>query len=142
MATGEGLCGAPDPFGRCSSRFHDLQCVHAVSTDWQASGPPRSTYAMALADFASTHETGPSPAAYGDGEDAYPIPQGTLEFAHALNESWGLLGDTFDGPNRPQQDPYALAAGEAGYPDGLAPQPQLPGGYASIRALAKGLNLR
>jgi hypothetical protein len=138
MATGEGLCGDPDDFGRCSSRYHDLMCVHAVSTDWQASEPPRSTYATALSNFAYSHETGPSPAAYGDGEDAYPIPQGTLELAHQLNQSWGLLGDTFDGPNRPQRDAYELAAGD--YPDGLAPE--LPGGYASIRALAKGMGLR
>ena len=48
-----------------------------------------------------------------------------------------MHGDTFDGPNRPQQDPYELAAG-----DDLYPEPQLPGGYASIRALAKGMGLR
>jgi hypothetical protein len=145
VQTGEGLCGSPDPFGRCSSRFHDLRCVHAVSTDWQASEPPRSTYEAALSNFAGSHATGTSPAGYGDYGDpdstGHPIPAGTLELAHALNESWGMLGDTWEGPNRPRQDAYSAMAAEAGYPD-PAPQPQLPGGYRDIRELARGMGLK
>jgi hypothetical protein len=140
--TGQGLCGPPDAFGRCSSPQHQAMCLHDISVDWMAAEVPhRDTYAMALSNFMSEHDDGSTPAATFDLSDpdgaAYAIPQRTLELAHRFNIMHGLLGDTFDGPNLPQQDAYKLAAGEDGYP-----RPQLPGGYADIRSLAKGMGLR
>jgi len=114
------------------------QGVHPVLTGQRDASSPQAT----LSNFMSEHDTGIAPAATFDPGDpdspGYPIPQETLDFAHSLNQKLGLLGDTWDGLNRPQQDAYELAAGEAG----LAPQPQLPGGYASIPELAKGMGLR
>ena len=128
MATGQGLCGDPDPFGRCSSRYHDLQCAHGLGPDWQASGPHPDTYSMALSNWAAGHDLGPVPASYGDGEDGHPIPQGTLELAHALNQAWGLaapdpvtVDDLFSQPYR--GDAYAAMAAEVGFQD--LEQPQL-----------------
>ena len=135
--TGSGLCGPADAFGRCSSPQHQAMCLHDISVDWMAAGAPRSTFEASLSNFYSEHDLGGTSAATFDSSDpdapAYAIPAETLELAHRLNESWGLLGDTFDGVNLPQQDPYELAAGDG---------PQLPGGYASIRELAKGMGLR
>lgn len=151
MATGEGICGSPDPFGRCSSRYHDLQCRHAIAVDWQASGPPRSTFEASLSNFASGHQLGGDPASYGDGDDSHPIPQRTLEFARSLNESWGFHGDTGSryapsaddllGPAYgARQDAYAALAAEAGRPD-LAPQPQTASGYPDVSELRRGLGV-
>ena len=152
--TGQGLCGDPDPFGRCSSRYHDLQCIHGIGTDWQASEPPRSTYAMALSNFAAGHDLGGEPAAYGDPGDpdgpGYAFPARTLELASRLNESWGLhtgTGVTSPAPSADELfspsyagDPYAALAAELGRDD-LAPQPQLPGGYPDVSELRRGLGL-
>lgn len=148
--TGAGLCGDPDPFGRCSSRYHDLQCIHGISTDWQASEPPRSTYATALSNFASAHETGPSPAVYGDGEDSHPIPARTLELAHRLNESWGLHADTAHLSPPPDLgeltglpyagDPYAAMASELGRPDLAGEQPQYQD-YPDVSAIRARLGV-
>ncbi len=151
MSTGQGLCGDPDPFGRCSSRYHDLQCAHGTGTDWQASEPPRSTYAMALSNWASEHDLGPSPAAYGDGDDSHPIPANTLEFAHALNESWGLHADTAHLAPPPDfgeltgnpyaGDAYSAMAAEVGL-DGLAGElPQRPD-YPDVSELSRQMGLK
>ena len=146
FATGQGLCGDPDPFGRCSSRYHDLQCVHGTSTDWQASGPHPDTYSMALSNFAGRYDLGPSPAAYGDGDDSYAIPQRTLDFAHRLNQGWHLAApdavtaDDLFGPSY-AGNAYAAMMAEVGQP-GLDPQPQLPGdGYPDVSAIRAGLGL-
>ena len=48
---GRGPCGPADDFGRCSSRYHDLECSHSQGVDWVASGPPASTGEAALANF-------------------------------------------------------------------------------------------
>jgi hypothetical protein len=147
VATGEGLCGTPDPFGRCSSRYHDLQCIHAIGTDWAASEPPRSTYETALSNFAAGHDTGPSPAAYGDGEDAYPIPARTLELAHRLNESWGLhtaspAPDTDGLFGLPYAgDPYAAMARELGRDDLAGPQPDFQP-YPDVSEIARQMGLK
>lgn len=152
--TGEGLCGPADPFGRCSSRFHDLQCVHAVSTDWAASEPPRSTFEAALSNFADEH-VGTAPAAYGDPGDpdvSYAIPQRTLELASRLNESWGLHGGTPSRGYAPsadellgpaygvRQDAYAAMAAEVGRPDLAGEQPQFPA-YPDVSAIRAGLGI-
>ena len=57
-----------------------------------------------------------------------PIPQGTLELAHALNQAWGLaapdpvtVDDLFSQPYR--GDAYAAMAAQVGFQD--LEQPQL-----------------
>jgi len=146
--TGQGLCGTPDPFGRCSSRYHDLQCIHAVSTDWQASEPPRSTYETALSNFAAGHDLGGTPAAYGDGDDSYPIPAATIELASRLNESWGLhtgTGNTRPAPDIDELfgpsyagDPYQAMAAELGL---AGEQPQFES-YPDVSEIARQMGLR
>lgn len=145
MATGQGLCGDPDPFGRCSSRYHDLLCASSVSVDWSASSPPRSTYEASLSNFAAGHDLGGTPASYGDGDEQHPIPQRTLELAHRLNQSWGLSpAPTLDELTGPlygsRTDAYAAMAAELGRPD-LSPQPDLPGDYPDVSAIRRGLGV-
>ena len=50
---GQGPCGPVDEYGRCSSRYHDLECGHSQGADWLAAGPPRSSYDASLANFAT-----------------------------------------------------------------------------------------
>ncbi len=126
--TGEGLCGDPDPFGRCS-------------VAWQAREPPRETYSMALSNFAAGYDLGGTPASYGDGEDSHPIPAGVMEFAHQLNQSWGLAApDTDELFGLPYAgDPYAAMARELGRDD-LAPQ--LPGEfYPDVSAIRAAMGI-
>src|SRR2546428_824687 len=65
-----------------------------------AAGAPRSTFEASLSNFMSEHDTGSTPAATFDPGDpdapAHAIPQGTLDFAHALNQSWGLAAPDTD----------------------------------------------
>ena len=143
--TGQGLCGDPDPFGRCSARYHDLQCIHGVGTDWQASEPPSSTYATALSNFAGAHDTGPEPASYG----GHPYPQRVTELASALNESWGLHTGSGDVSPEPdisdllgpsygvRQDPYAAMAAELG----LAGEQPAFRDYPDVSAIRAGLGI-
>ena len=148
MATGQGLCSTPDPFGRCSARYHDLQCAHGTGTDWQASGPHPETYAMALSNWAAEHDPGPATASYGDGEDGYPIPQQTLELASRLNESWGLHADTAHLAPPPdfgeltgspyRGDAYAAMAAEVGFQDAEQPQRE---NYPDVSAIRTAMGL-
>jgi hypothetical protein len=153
--TGQGLCGDPDPFGRCSSRYHDLQCIHGIGTDWQASEPPRETYSMALSNFASGHDLGGEPASYGDPADpdgpGYAFPQRTLELASRLNQSWGLhsgTGITSPAPDTDELfgtpyrgDAYSAMAAELGR-DNLAGE--LPPGefYPDVSEIARQMGLK
>ena len=43
VQSGQGMCGLPDAMGRCSSRYHALDCHHGQGVDWLASGPPRNS---------------------------------------------------------------------------------------------------
>jgi len=137
-----------DDFGRDASRYPQLQSQSSVSTDWMAipDGPPRSTYEAALSNFNATHDTGPAPVTYGgdpDGPDSpgHPFPQRVRDFAHQFNTVHGLLGDTFFGPNRPRQDPYAALAADLGRPDLAGPQPSYQE-YPDVSELARGLGLK
>jgi hypothetical protein len=155
VTTGRGICGVPDPFGRCSAAYHDLECAHGQGVDWLASGPPRSTYAASLANAASGFDlSGDRVAIWDDpdGDDDVPalIPQQTLELAHALANDWGLLDDAPGAPDvtaamdllRPATPltAYDSLAEPIGAPlrDG---GPLVPG-YPGIRELAQDLGLR
>ena len=59
-------CGPPDEFGRCSSRYHGLECAHQVGVDWLASNPPRSTYQASLANTAAGFNLSGTPIAIFD----------------------------------------------------------------------------
>jgi len=154
VTTGRGLCSVPDEFGRCSARYHDLECAHGQGVDWLASGPSRSTYAASLANVLGGIElAAPPPAVYGDSDDdALPsvIPQSTIELARKLANEWGL-DDAPGAPSvtaamdllRPDTGPlsaYDSLAEPIGAPlrDGLPPVP----GYPGISALAKDLGLK
>jgi hypothetical protein len=98
MATGRGNCCPADDYGRCSARYHDLECSASLSTDWmaQSGGPPRGTYEAVLSnadDGLALAAIGPA-AVYGDSDDpdqpSYAVPQHTIELAHELAVDWGL----------------------------------------------------
>ena len=77
-ATGRGNCGPADDYGRCSSRFHDLECSHGLGTDWQASGPHPETYAASLASFAAAIElAGPKGYSHGWVKEALGLGSAT-----------------------------------------------------------------
>jgi hypothetical protein len=154
VATGQGPCGPVDEYGRCSSRYHELGCLHGVSVDWLASGPPRETYEASLANAASgfdlSNEGIPVWDDYDD-PDAPPslIPQQTVELAYDLADSWGLHADAPSFPPVPGYadllrppgladiDPYAALASGIGLD---VPQPAA-GGYPGVHELAQGLGL-
>jgi hypothetical protein len=135
-ATGYGPCGPVDLYGRCSARYHDLECAHGVSTDWVAAGAPRATSEAALANLALEH-FGSTPPQYiwGDpdgGDPDSPVPQATVELAGRLSERLGLRDDTH-WPVAPSVgelfsqpyvgDPYGELAAEVGLD---VPQPEQP----------------
>jgi hypothetical protein len=154
VASGQGMCGLPDAMGRCSSRYHALDCHHGQTVDWLASGPPRSTYAASLANLGTGIELAGVPVSvYGDSDDDEPpviIPQQTLDLAHELASDWGLLDDAPGAPSvtaamdllRPETPltAYDSLAEPIGAPlrDG---GPSVPG-YPGIRELAQDLGLR
>lgn len=95
MATGQGICGSPDEFGRCASRWHSTDCAHQVSVDWSASGPPRETYDASLANFADGLALDLAPRTVWDDPDDYGqapeyMPARTVELARSLSVEWGL----------------------------------------------------
>jgi hypothetical protein len=151
ISTGRGPCGPPDEFGRCGSRYHSLECSHAQSVDWVASGPPRQTFENSLANLGAGLELA-TPATWGDPDDdepMYAIPAGTIELAHQLSHDWGLdadmpylaapgAGDLLQPPSRPP-DLYAELGGSIGLD---VPQPPQAPGYPGVRQLAEGLGLR
>jgi hypothetical protein len=152
VTTGRGLCSVPDEFGRCSARYHNLECAHGQGVDWMAAGPPRATYAASLANLSAGIELAGGPS-YGDPDDGgqHPIPQSTITLAHELASDWGLLDDAPGAPSltasmdllRPDTGPlsgYDSLAEPIGAPlrDGL---PSVPG-YPGIRELAQDLGLR
>ena len=108
LATGRGLCGPADEYGRCISRYHDLECAHGQGTDWLASGPPRETYQASLANLEGSLElASPAPATvWGDpdepGKPAWEIPSHTVNLAHELAIDWGLQ----DTPGDPGAQAY------------------------------------
>jgi hypothetical protein len=103
VASGQAPCGPTDEFGRCSARYHQLDCHHGQTVDWLASGPPRRTYENSLRAWSNSINLAGTPVSvYDDPDDpdAAPsvIPQRTVELAHELASDWGLLDDT---PGRP-----------------------------------------
>jgi hypothetical protein len=139
VTTGAGPCGPPDEFGRCSSRYHDLECSHGTGPDWLAeSGAPRATYQASLANLASGYDLSGTVAPVwddADDPDAVPraIPAATIELAAALNEHWGLRSDVpsfgWDDLFGEQYlgDPYSELAAQAGLDVPQQPQPSYPG---------------
>lgn len=135
---GAGPCGPVDSYGRCSSRYHELGCMHDQSVDWLASNPPRSTSEAALANLAGDLDLNLTRRTVWDDPDdytqpGYEVPQATVELAHSLADEWGLLGD---GPSRPQgltaRAGPPLSAADALYADMgyellARPQPSYPG---------------
>ena len=103
---GHGPCGPVDDFGRCSARYHDLECGHSQATDWlaQEGGPPRSTYVASFANFATGLAIDLAPRQVWDDPDEpeqTPIymPQRTVELAASLADEWGLHGDAWATPS-------------------------------------------
>jgi hypothetical protein len=152
-ATGKGPCGPVDDFGRCSSRYHDLECAHGVSVDWQATGPHRATSEAALANFAAEHFPGTIPQfVVGDTDDPdyadAPVPQRTVELAHRLAGQMGLHGSSAL-PVAPSWDElfgtpytgdmYSELAGEVGLPGRQAGAP--PQVNPAVHQLAQDLGL-
>jgi hypothetical protein len=158
VTTGRGICGVPDEFGRCTARYHDLECAHGQSVDWLAApgGPPRRTYDNSLRQWANSINLGGTPVSIWDDPDeqdgpAALIPQRTIALAHELASDWGLLDDAPGAPSvtaamdllRPDTGPlsaYDSLAEPIGAPlrDGL---PSVPG-YPGISELARDLGLK
>ena len=97
VSTGKGICGNPDEWGRCSAPYHALGCLHQVGVDWLATegGPPPSTGAAALSNFADALELSNRTGTWvddpdDDGVTAYPVPAATIELAHQLAVDWGF----------------------------------------------------
>ncbi len=152
---GHGPCGPLDDFGRCASRYHQLGCSHDQATDWLASGPPRSTYTSALANFATGLAIDLAPRQVWDDPDDYDqppqyMPQQTVELAHSLAHDWGLdatapggieTGSGFTDLLRPPGAPVSiqdeLMAG-MGYELPAQDRPSYPG----IGQLARDLGLK
>jgi hypothetical protein len=156
VATGRGLCGTPDEWGRCSARFHDLECAHGQGVDWLASGPHPQTYENSLRSWANSINLARTPTAvYDDPDDidgpAAVIPQGTIELAHELASDLGLdidapfigapgfddVSSLFRAPGAPVSTADALYEG-MGYGSAQPAAPSRPG----IRELAERLGLR
>jgi len=152
MATGHGPCGPPDEFGRCSARYHDLDCAHQVSVDWLASGPPASTGQAALSNLADRMALDLSTrTVWGDpdgDEPSYEVPDRVVELASELATDRGL-GDVPSGflstgyqelmrPPAPQLTAADSLYEDMGYGRPVADQPARPG----ISELAKSLGLK
>ena len=151
VATGHGPCGITDSYGRCAERYHQIGCLHDVSTDWAASGPHPGTGVNALSNFADSLELTAPGSYYGDPDDDdqpwRPVPQRTVELAARAGAAMGLFDDHW--PTAPAADlmrmPAApVSAYQAMYDevsfDDPAPQPQMS--YPGIRQLAIDLGLR
>ncbi len=100
---GRGPCGPADEFGRCSARYHDLECMHGQAADWLAAGPPRETYQAALANMADGMNLDLAPRMVWDdpddeGQPMSRIPAATVELAHQLAVEWNLEGDAHPAP--------------------------------------------
>jgi hypothetical protein len=154
MATGRGICGVPDEFGRCGSRFHDLQCAHGTGVDWLASGPNPQTYATSLANWAGGLNLSRTPAVYGDSDDDEPpaaIPAATIELAAELAGSLGLDIDApwigapgFDDVSSLFRPPGAPVSAYDALAEGIgmgSAQPAAPS-YPGISQLARDLGLK
>ena len=148
---GLGPCGPADEYGRCSSRYHALECSHGQSVDWLASGPHPETGEAALAnleDSMALAGIGTGHVVWGDADDpdepSWAVPQQTVELATALTHDWGLDTDTpgFGDPGgwqdsiRPPATPVSVAdalLASAGFEP--PPPPEQPGypGIAEIR---------
>jgi hypothetical protein len=147
VATGKGTCGTPDEFGRCSSRYHELDCQHSTGTDWQASGPPRTGYETALANLGAAAAATPAGPVWGDDDAQYPVPPRTLELAHELDTDWGLAdGDPFAAPSHADllRAPGAPVTVRDSLLSGMGyevPRQQMPS-YPGVSELARELGLR
>jgi hypothetical protein len=156
LANGAGPCGPLDPYGRCASRYHDLECGHGQNVDWLASGPPRSTYAASLANFADGLAIDLAPRTVWDDPDDYDqppvyMPARTVELAHQLAHDWGIdqadvpgfpgtttaFTDLLRPPGRPVAIEDELMAG-MGYELPAADRPSYPG----VAQLAQDLGLK
>lgn len=147
---GAGPCGPPDAYGRCSSRYHDLECSHGQSVDWAASGPHPATGVASLANLADDLDLNLTPrSVWGDPDDpdepSYEVPAATVELAHQLSQDWGLgdvpQGAAYDGLMRMPAAPvsvYDELLDGAGL-GGPAPQQQ---SWPGISELARTLGLR
>jgi hypothetical protein len=114
-AGGREPCGPPDSYGRCSSRYHGLDCLHGISTDWMASGPSRAAYESRLAM-----------ANQPDPQDWQPpvIPARAVELARQMSAGLG------DGGVPSWDDLLGSEPGDlyAGLADGAEPvRPAYPG---------------
>jgi hypothetical protein len=155
VQTGRGMCGVPDELGRCSARYHDLECVYGTGVDWLAAGAPRETFQASLSNWAGGLNLSGQPMTIWDDPDDEDdvrglIPASTVELAHQLSHDWGLDIDApFIGAAglddvsliRPPTAPvnaYDAMAESIGY--GAPPPPALtrPG----ISELARDLGLR
>ena len=145
---GHGPCGPLDDFGRCSSRYHELECGHSQATDWLAieGGPPRSTYDASLANFATELAIDLAPRAVFDDPDEPEqapvyLPAATIELASSLADEWGLHGDAWATPSatnllRPPGAPVSIQdelLQGMGYELPAAERPAYPG-VSDIRA--------
>jgi hypothetical protein len=156
-ATGRGPCGPLDEYGRCSSRYHALECAHGHGVDWLAeSGAPRETYQAALANWSDGLDLAGVPyAVWGDTDDPDAatalIPFATVELAHAMAGDLGLFDDApyvgapgYDHMStllRPPAAPvsaYDAMAESIGYG---GPPPEMPS-YPGISELARSLGLK
>jgi len=145
---GHDPCGPIDDFGRCSARYHDLECGHSQATDWlaQEGGPPRSTYAASFANFATGLAIDLAPRRVWDDPDEPEqapafMPQRTVELAASLADEWGLHGDAWATPSatdllRAPGAPVTMADAlrqEMGYELPAAERPAYPG-VSELRA--------
>ncbi|HET9966909.1 MAG TPA: hypothetical protein VFQ68_01660 [Streptosporangiaceae bacterium] len=147
---GGGACGQASPVtGLCAERYHALGCTgHAPGSDGHAELANGGNGALDGLALALSNP--------GSGDDGPPlIPARTLELAHALNESWGMHGDTpylppqaqtpaadWDdllGPAYGTRDIKSDMARELGRDD-LA-RPQLGQPWPDVSALRAGLGL-
>jgi hypothetical protein len=149
---GNGPCGPVDEFGRCSARYHDLECGTSQNTDWLASGPPRSTYDAALSNFADGLNIDLAPRQVWDDpddEDQAPayMPAATIELAHQLAHDWGLDAGEFPATTaftdllRPPGAPVSIQEelmADMGYELPAADRPSYPG----VAQLAQDLGLK
>ncbi len=140
---GHGPCSPPDEFGRCSGRYHSLDCSASQAVEWTFSNPPASTGQAALANFADRMALNLSNrTVWGDPDDpddpGYEVPQRTIELAAALNDEW-FGGESHLAPagmrayaSPPLSTQDALLQ-DMGYELPAQPQPVYPG-IKEIRA--------